>query len=133
MSKIEDKFEKIFISTGIKCVREKTFPDLRKGLLRYDFYLPQMNILVEIDSMLHFTPISKFHKNKSDFTHAQQNDRLKNSYALSHNIPLYRIPEWEFDNIKKASDILQSKFQVKSKWHNDEIWREHQKGEGGRK
>lgn len=128
MSKVEDRFAQIFISANIPYVREKTFPELKSGILRYDFYLPTFNILVEIDSMLHFKLIPKFHKSKTDFTHAQQNDRLKNSFALSHNIKLYRIPEWEFQNIKTFADILQSKFLVKDKWHNDRIYREYLKG-----
>ena len=70
MSKIEDKFEQIFKSAGIKYIREKTFPELKGGILRYDFYLPELGILIEVDSMLHFKPIPKFHKSKTDFTHA---------------------------------------------------------------
>ena len=70
MSKIEDRFERIFISAGVKYVREKTFPSLKNGILRYDFFLPDLGVLVEVDSMLHFKPISKFHKTKTDFTHA---------------------------------------------------------------
>ena len=128
MSKIEDRFTQIFISANILYVREKTFPELKNGILRYDFYLPTFNILVEIDSMLHFKPIPKFHKSKTDFTHAQQNDRLKNSFALSHNIKLYRIPEWEFQNIKTFADIIQNKFLVTTKWWNDIIYREYLKG-----
>ena len=128
MSKVEDRFAQIFISANIPYIREKTFPELKNGILRYDFYLPTFNILVEIDSMLHFKPIPKFHKSKTDFTHAQQNDRLKNSFALSHNIKLYRIPEWEFQNIKTFADIVQDKFLVTTKWWNDIIYREYLKG-----
>lgn len=123
MSKIEDKFEQIFISAGVQYIREKTFPELKNGILRYDFYLPELNILCEVDSMLHFKPVSKFHQSYHDFTHAQQNDRLKNSFALSHKILLYRIPDWEFQNIKTLSDILQDKFLVTNKWWNDQIYR----------
>ena len=128
MSKIEDKFERIFISAGVKYIREKTFPELKNGTLRYDFYLPTLGILVEVDSMLHFKPIPKFHKTKTDFTHAQQNDRLKNSFALSHKIKLYRIPEWDFQTTNTLSDILQPKFLVTTKWWNDIIYREYLKG-----
>ena len=66
----------------------------------------------------------KFHKTKHDFLHAQQNDRLKNSYALSHKIKLYRIPEWEFQNINILPDLFQREFLVTTKWHNDIIYRE---------
>ena len=129
MSKIEDRFERIFISAGVKYVREKTFPSLKNGILRCDFFLPDLGVLVEVDSMLHFKPISKFHKTKTDFTHAQQNDRLKNSYALSHNLKLFRVPEWEFSNVNTLADILQEKFHVTNKWHNDIIYREYLKGQ----
>ena len=106
MSKIEDKFERIFISAGVKYIREKTFPELKGGTLRHDFFFFFLGILVEVDSMLHFKSIPKFHKTKTDFTHAQQNDRLKNSFALSHKIKLYRIPEWDFQTTNTLSDIL---------------------------
>ena len=129
MSKIEDRFACIFASAGIKYVREKIFSDLKGGYLRYDFYLPDLNVLVEIDSMLHFKPIPKFHKTQHDFTHAQQNDRLKNSYALSHKINLYRIPEWRFIDVNTIQDIFNSEFLVKDRFHNDKIYREYLKGE----
>lgn len=125
MSKIEDKFASIFSSAGIKYVREKSYQDLKNGYLRYDFYLPDLNVLVEVDSMLHFKPVPKFHKTKHDFTHAQENDRLKNSYALSHKIPLYRVPEWEFQNINNVADILQKKFIVTNRFWNDIIYRKY--------
>ena len=125
MSKIEEKFTQIFISAGVQYIREKTYPQLKDGFLRYDFYLPKFGVLIEVDSMLHFKQIPKFHKTKQDFLHAQQNDRLKNSFALSHKIPLYRIPEWEFSNIKTLSDILQKKFLVTTTWWNDIIYREY--------
>ena len=128
MSKIEDKIAKILSVSGIKYVREKTFPDLKRGYLRYDFYLSELNILIEVDSMLHFKQIPKFHKTKHDFLHAQQNDRLKNSYALSHKIKLYRIPEWEFQNINILPDLFQREFLVTTKWHNDIIYREYLQG-----
>ena len=127
MSKIENKFANIFTSAGVKFVREKTFPDLKNGYLRYDFYLPELNTLVEVDSMLHSEVIPKFHKTKHQFTHAQENDRIKNSYALSHGLKLYRLPEWEFDNINTFADVLQDKFLVRERAHNDKIYREYKK------
>ena len=127
MSKIEDKFANIFLSAGIRFIREKTFSDLRNGYLRYDFYLPDLNVLVEVDSMLHFKRIPKFHTTQHDFVHAQENDRLKNSYALSHKINLYRVPEWCFQEVNNIQDIFNSKFLVKSKWHNDQIYRQYLK------
>ena len=70
MSKIEEKIASIFRASDIKYIREKNFADLKKGLLRYDFYLPDLQILCEVDSMLHFKLIPKFHKNRHEFMHA---------------------------------------------------------------
>ena len=127
MSKVEDKFEYMFYLSNIPCIREKTFKDLKQGQLRFDFYLPTMNVLVEYDSEIHFQKIPKFHRKYNDFSHAQENDRIKNSYALAHLIPLYRVPFWDLSHIKTASDILQDKYLVKSKWHNDIMYREYLK------
>lgn len=123
MSKSEDYISQIFTKEKISYIREKTFSDLHYGKLRYDFYLPDLNILVEYDSEIHFKEVPKFHKKYNDFSHAQQNDRIKNSYALAHNIPLYRIPYWNLKQIKCFNDIIQKEHLVTSKWHNDIIYR----------
>jgi very-short-patch-repair endonuclease len=57
MSSYEEYFIKIFKKNQIKFIREKTFQDLKKGKFRYDFYLPNENILIEIDGEYHFHPI----------------------------------------------------------------------------
>lgn len=127
MSKIEDKFAVLLHEYNIPYVREKTYPDLKNGKLRFDFYFPTMNILIEIDSELHFKEIKQFHKRYNDFLHAQENDRIKNSYALAHQIRLYRVPFWEFGNIKSIGDLFSPKFIVTSRWHNDQVYREYKR------
>ena len=42
----------------------------------------------------------------------QERDRIKNDYALSHNIPLVRIPYWERDKITLEM-ILGSTYEVR--------------------
>ena len=81
----------------------------------------------EIDGPQHMEYTKFFHKKRSDFTKAQERDRVKNSYCLAHEIPLYRIPYWEMDNIRCVDDIFQDKFLVRSKYHNDNIYREYRK------
>ena len=43
MSKGEDKIVDLLNSARIKFVREKSFSDLKHGLFRYDFFLPDVN------------------------------------------------------------------------------------------
>lgn len=125
MSKGEELIEYFLKKHKVQYVKEKTFSDLRNGKLRFDFYLPLTNTLIEIDGEQHFKFTPHFHKTKRDFTHAKQNDYYKNSYALAHGLQLYRIPYWEIENIRSYQNIFQKKFLVTNKWWNDQIYRQH--------
>ena len=122
-SSLEEHIIKILQKEKIKFQREKTYPDLKFGYYRFDFFLPQYNLLIEVDGVQHYKFSKLFHKKRQDFLKAQERDRRKNSYALSHNIPLYRIPYFEIENIHTFQDILQDKFLVKDKWHCDNVAR----------
>ena len=122
-SSLEEKIITILKKEKIKFQREKTYPDLKFGYYRFDFFLPQYNLLIEVDGAQHYKFSKLFHKKRQDFLKAQERDRKKNSYALSHNIPLYRIPYFEIENINTFQDILQDKFLVKDKWHCDNVAR----------
>ena len=122
-SSLEEHIIKILQKEKIKFQREKTYPDLKFGYYRFDFFLPQYNLLIEVDGAQHYKFSKLFHKKRQDFLKAQERDRRKNSYTLSHNIPLYRIPYFEIENIHTFQDILQDKFLVKDKWHCDNVSR----------
>lgn len=51
MSKGEERVAFLLSQAKIKYEREKVFPKLRNGLLRFDFYLPTSNILIEVDGI----------------------------------------------------------------------------------
>ena len=122
-SSLEEHIISVLKKEKIKFQREKTYPDLKSGYYRFDFLLPQYNLLIEVDGAQHYKFSKLFHKKRQDFLKAQERDRRKNSYALSHNIPLYRIPYFEIENINTFQDILQDKFLVKDKWHCDNVAR----------
>lgn len=121
-SKGEELIIQLLQQSGIQFMREKTFSDLGKGLLRYDFFVPSMNTCVECDGEQHFHQVKRFQETRQDFLKAQEHDRRKNSYCLANDIRLYRIPYWELSNLKTAQDIFQAKFLVQSKWHNDNLF-----------
>ena len=62
-----------------------------------------------IDGIFHFKPVL----GRQRFVRQQNNDRKKNSYALANDIPLYRIPYWKIDSIRRSKDIFQHKYLVK--------------------
>lgn len=124
MSSYEEQIIKVLKKAKIKFQREKTFPDLKRGSFRFDFYIPNFygkQIIIEVDGEQHFKPIY----GRQAFLKGQEHDRQKNSYCLANNIPLYRIPFWEIKNIEDINDILKEEFLVKNKWHNDKIWTRH--------
>jgi len=124
MSSYESQIISILKSAKIKFQREKTFKDLKCGLFRFDFYIPNYNgqtLIIEVDGEQHFKPIY----GRQSFLKGQEHDRRKNSYCLANNIPLYRIPYWEIKNLKAPSDIFIDKFLVKTRWHNDQIKAPH--------
>jgi len=104
--------------TSKKCgYREKNFSDCTniKGdkvcaRLRFDFYLPDQNTLIEYDGEQHFTKRGKY---GDKFESRQQNDKIKNQYCKNKNIKLirihYKIPDNELES--KLSDALKSKDQ----------------------
>ena len=120
MSKYENKVMELLKASKISFYREKTFKDLRKGLFRFDFYLPSYQghpIIIEVDGEQHFQPIY----GRKAFLKGQEHDRQKNSYCLAHDIPLYRVPYWEIYQLKTIADIFTEAHLVKDRWHNDNL------------
>ena len=120
MSKYENKVIQILQKEKIWFYREKTFKDLKRGLFRFDFYLPNLNgapAIVEVDGEQHFQPIY----GRQAFLKGQEHDRQKNSYCLANNIPIYRIPYWEIHQLKSITDIFTEQHLVKDRWHNDNL------------
>lgn len=76
---------------------QKTFTDLYyksvNAKLKYDFYLPRYNILIEFDGEYHYSPIS-YSSNISpedQLAITQIRDKIKTEYAASNNYDLLRI------------------------------------------
>ena len=82
---------------------------LKGGLLSYDFYLPNYNLLIEYQGQQHEKYYKGFHKSKKDFERQQEHDKRKREYAQGHNIKLLEIWYWDFDNIES---ILQKELNL---------------------
>lgn len=83
--------------------------------LRYDFILlNEYRIpyrIIEFDGMQHDEPID-FFGGEDSFMKLQRNDEIKNQYALSHNIPLVRIPYSKRDSMT-FDDLFGDKYLIK--------------------
>jgi len=97
-SKGEDKIQQILLQNNIPFKKEKTYADLRSKenkRLRYDFYVNN-SFLLEYDGEQHY---KEWNINKDTLKDRQLRDQIKNEYAKNHNIPLKRIPYWDFNKI----------------------------------
>ena len=91
LSKGEMFISDFFKEHHIDYETQKTFPGCKnKKLLRFDFYLPKNNIVIEYDGEQHFKPIDYFGGEES-FNILKQNDKLKTNYCNAHNIKLIRF------------------------------------------
>jgi hypothetical protein len=101
----EDKFIIVLNSENIKYEREVSFENHKlyppcinldtSCFLYFDFYLPELNILVEIDE--------KHHKYNKD---AIKRDNIKNMYCKNNLISLLRIPFITFED----KELMPSRF-----------------------
>ena len=92
----------ILNDNNISYVSQYRFSDF--AAYSYDFALIHNGNpirLIEFDGEQHFQEVDYF---KASLEETQERDKKKNNYALTHNIPLVRIPYWERDNI--TLDIL---------------------------
>ena len=130
MSNYEEKILTMLRAARIRFEREKSFSDLRGGKFRYDFFIENYGgrkVIVEVQGEQHYEWVKHFHRSRIDFTHAQENDRRKISYALAKGYCIYVIPYWEIGTLRAANDIFQERYRAKDRWKNDDDWRAHKK------
>lgn len=101
LSKGELKIKNIFDNLEIKYEIQKTFNDCKNiSLLRFDFYIPEQNLLIEYNGKQHYEPV-KYWKHENDFKKRQLRDKIKLNYCKDNNIDLLILPYTEFDNIEQ--------------------------------
>lgn len=82
--------------TFIDCVNPKT-----NSLLRFDFYLPDYNVIIEYDGEQHFKYNDTGWNTKENFKQTIYRDNIKNNYCKNNNIKLIRIPYTDFNKINQ--------------------------------
>jgi hypothetical protein len=81
---------------------------LHKRFLKFDFYLSERNMLIEFDGEGHYMAIfGSTHKEKQkNLEDCKKRDNIKNEWALTNNIPLLRIPYWDYDRIEELIEAF---------------------------
>lgn len=108
-SKGEEEVKRVLDSLKINHNSQQTFDncvDVHK--LKFDFAVRDISgsivALIEYDGKQHFEPVDFAGKGeewaKEQFANTQRRDIIKNTYCEDNDIPLLRIPYWEFSNIE---------------------------------
>jgi hypothetical protein len=101
----------------INFISQYEFTDLISDLkvpLKFDFALfnkdQELVMLLEYDGEQHFKWIKGL-MSKSKYNRQKKHDKMKDDYCIKNNIPLLRIPYWDFDKIE---DILEESLNSKN-------------------
>lgn len=92
-----------FQQTFADCLGNPHGDDNRQRRLRFDFYLPNHNTIIEYDGIHHYKIINfedNMIKAHLRFNTVQQNDTIKNKYCKSKAIHLLRIPYTKLPDLK---------------------------------
>ena len=101
-SKGEVKIIQLLEQNNISFVHDKCiFKDcvlFTGGVARFDFYINDTYI-VEYDSEIHYKYTTSGWYTEEEYNVTKQRDQEKNEYCWRHNIPIIRIPYWEYNNL----------------------------------
>lgn len=124
-SKGEAKLKYIFQQNNIQYESQKQYDSCacNGNKLRFDFYLPKYNILLEYDGSLHFgyQESEQSWNNKEKFEETQIRDNIKDEWCIQNKIHLIRIAYTNFkimDNnfIKKCIEEAQISDTYVNRW-----------------
>lgn len=100
-SKGENAIASFLTSNNIKfTVQETLIPTNRK--LRFDFWLPDFNCVIEYDGIQHFEPVERFGGIEA-FNKTTNCDSIKNQFCIDNEIDIIRI---SYKQYKDVSNIL---------------------------
>jgi DNA-directed RNA polymerase subunit RPC12/RpoP len=112
-SVLEKNTSKVLDEYNIEYHREYSYPNLNgvgNKLLRFDFYLPDYNLLIECQGIQHES-WQKTWTSKDKFERQLEHDRRKKEYTKQNNINLLEI--WYYD-INNIENILIETLQIKN-------------------
>lgn len=97
----EQHIKEILDQNSYKYIKEYAVPEL--NYKRFDYAIIDENNtvirLIEFDGIQHFKPANLLWETTCSFEERKKRDQEKDMYALSHNIPLVRIPYQMRDKI----------------------------------
>lgn len=84
----------ILVDNNIEYYAEHTFSDcvgVRGRPLRFDFFIPSINSVIEYDGYQHYHPVEYLGGEKA-FAYLKNHDKIKNEYCQNNGIAMLRLP-----------------------------------------
>ena len=116
-SKASQLFKRLLKQVNISFEEEKRFNDCKNPMterhLPFDFYIEQLNTIIEIDGEQHFIPIERFGGEEA-LKEVKYRDYLKNKYCINNNINLIRVSllDQKTKKKKKYDDVKEIIFNL---------------------
>lgn len=90
---------------GIEFEKEKRFDDCKHiRVLPFDYYIPKLNMCIEVDGEFHFPNNSVYAKDKRSYQEVNKRDNIKNQYCEDNKIALLRLPYTKEKDFEKILD-----------------------------
>lgn len=124
-SRLEKETEDVLTELGIRFSRTETIAILARTAIgvRLDFFLPDHNLIIELDGQQHFRYISFFHRKDDDFKNQRLRDVRLNAYALSHeSLRMLRVAYTEAGMIKTLVQAALRRVDAKLVFSNPRLY-----------
>lgn len=115
-SSLEIRVERFLKNNNIKFEEQKIFSDL--GKLRFDFFLPDYNIILEPGGEQHFIPIDKWGGEQS-FKQYLEHDNKKYDYCINNNYDILYYFSFKPEYKEEIEQILKTKGYFGRTWFLD--------------
>lgn len=104
MSTYSDKIEKLFKKCfpSYRLTKEK-YVFYQNTRLLFDFFIPEMRLLIEVQGQQHYSFNSFFHKDKKDLDNQKFHDVLKEDWAASNGYSLLCLKYDIIDELTESS------------------------------
>ena len=110
-SKAEEFLSKFLIEKSMDFIKEFPGPVINKKESRYDFYIPSLNLIIEIHGIQHYELNKKFHNSFDDFENRVIIDNIKMNWAKNNGYN-YVIFPYDSVNENMLNKILMQNFEI---------------------
>lgn len=98
--KVENLLKNLFPSYRLQ--KEK-YVNYAGNVLRFDFYFPELKLLVEVQGEQHYSFNTFYHSSKIDFLKQKYRDNLKKTWATENNLRLLCL---KYDIISDLNETM---------------------------